>query len=268
MEALLHMTNRRKTLLNEEILRFLYKSASFQGLEEIEQQQLLTRYKQDEKFIKIMEISISLQEMIQEVEATMPKMQDKDYLLSLAQQQRLLKERTVVEDNVYFVPFNEIEVVHSPMVVLLQQSVTMKPYEVFCKGTIMPLFHLCATQKRDLIIIPFSETLEIPLHFKNGVLQLALFDRFLNEFKGNSAMIVPAIEQAFAIFSSEDPLCNGRDLIMITDNQFDDFQALLEADYATRLESLDIDLSVIAMSESNFELQPIPFAQKVFFANE
>lgn len=267
MEELLHMTNERKTLLNEEILRFLYKNASFQGLEEIEQQQLLTRYKQDEKFIKIMEISISLQEMIQEVEATMPKMQDKDYLLSLAQQQRLLKERTVVEDNVYFVPFNEIKAGQSPMIVLLQQSATIKPYEVFCKGTIMPLFHLCATQKRDLIIIPFSETLEIPLHFKNGVLQLALFDRFLNEFKGNSAMIVPAIEQAFAIFA-EDALCNGRDLIMITDNQFDDFQALAEEDYATRLESLDIEFSVIAMSEDNFELQPISFAQQVFFANE
>ncbi|WP_274307388.1 hypothetical protein [Solibacillus daqui] len=261
------MAKDHKTLLSDEILQFLYKNASIQGLGNTEQQQLLERYGQDENFVEIMEISMSLQEIIQEVEATMPKMREKECLLSLERQKHLLKERSVVEGNVYFVPFNEVENVYSPMIVLMQQSETLKACETFCKGTITPFFHLCATQKRDLIIIPFSKTVQEPMIFKKGLLQLALFDRFINEYMDNEATIVPAIEQVLAIFN-EDTACNERDVIIITDNLFSDYQSLIQEDYAARFEKLDIDISVIAMSEINFETQPIPFAQKVYFANE
>ncbi|MCH7321703.1 hypothetical protein LZ480_07330 [Solibacillus sp. MA9] len=261
------MAKDQKTLLSDEILQFLYKNASFQGLGKTEQQQLLERFGQDENFVEILEISMSLQEIIQEVEATMPKMRENDYLLPLEQQKHLLKERSVVKGNVYFVPFNEDENIFSPMIILMQQSETLKAYETFCKGTIMPFFHLCATQKRDLIIIPFSETVQEPMIFIKGSLQLGLFDRFINEYMDNEATIVPAIEQVLAIFKA-DTACNERDVLIITDNLFNDYQSLIQEDYAARFEKLDIDISVIAMSEIDFEAQPIPFAQKVYFANE
>jgi len=261
------MANDQKTLLNDEILHFLYKNASFQALEEAVQQQFIAKFKEDENFVEIIEISMSLQEMIQEVEATMPKMQDKDFLLTQQLQKQLLKERTVVEGNVYFVPFTEMEDVFSPMVVALQQSESMMEFEVFCKGTILPLFHLCASQKRDLIIVPFSNQVQQPIIFKNGVMALPMFDRFINTKSASDAEMVPAMTQVLAIFEG-DSIDNGRDLMIITDNQFTDFQALMQAEFEETLNELDIDVSVIAMSEVDFEVQPIPFAPKVFFANE
>lgn len=261
------MANDQKTLLNDEILHFLYKNASFQALEESVQQQFIEKFKEDENFVEIIEISMSLQEMIQEVEATMPKMQDKDFLLTQQLQKQLQKERTVVEGNVYFVPFKEMENVFSPMVVALQQSKSMMEFETFCKGTILPLFHLCASQKRDLIIVPFSNRVQQSIIFKNGVMALPTFERFIKAWSKSDAEIVPAMEQVLAIFEA-DLIENGRDLMIITDNQFTDFQALMQAEFEEDLNELDIDVSVIALSEVDFEVQPIPFAQKVYFANE
>lgn len=262
-----HMANDQKTLLNDEILHFLYKNASFQTLEESAQQQFIAKFKEDENFVEILEISMSLQEMIQEVEATMPKMQDKDFLLTQQLQKQYVKEHTVVEGNVYFVPFQEVEDLFSPMVVALQQSESMMEFEAFCKGTILPLFHLCASQKRDLLIVPFSKMVQQPIAFKNGVITLPMFERFINAGGTSDAELVPAIEQALAIFEA-DSIGNDRDLMIITDNQYTDFQALMQADFEGKLNELDIDVSVIAMSEVDFEVQPIPFAHKVFFANE
>lgn len=261
------MANDHKTLLNDEILHFLYKNASFQALEEATQQQFIAKFKEDEHFVEIIEISMSLQEMIQEVEATMPKMQDKDFLLLQQQQKQFVKERTVVEGNVYFVPFQEIEDVFSPMVVALQQSESMLEFDAFCKGTIIPLFHLCASQKRDLIVVPFSNMVHEPIVFKHGVMELPMFEEFIMTGSTLDAELAPAIEQVLAIFEA-DQINNGRDLMIITDNQFTDFQAVMQADFEQPLNELDIDVSVIAMSEVDFEVQPIPFAQKVFFANE
>lgn len=261
------MANDHKTLLNDEILHFLYKNASFQALEELAQQQFIEKFKEDENFAEIIDISMSLQEMIQEVEATMPKMQDKDFLLTQQQQKQFLKERTVIEGNVYFVPFQEIEDVFSPMVVALQQSESMHEFNTFCKGTIIPLFHLCASQKRDLIVVPFSNKVHEPIVFKHGVMELPTFERFITIESTLEAEIVPAVEQALAIFEA-DRINNGRDFMIITDNQFTDFQSLMQADFEEQLNDLDIDVSVVAMSEVDFEVQPIPFAQKVFFANE
>ena len=56
--------------------------------------------------------------------------------------------------------------------------------------------------------------------------------------------------------------------MILTDNQFTDFNALIEQNFPQLLQDLVIDVSVIAMSEVDFEVQPIPFADKVFFANE
>ena len=262
-----HMANDRKSLLNDEILHSLYKNASFQALEEIQQQQFITQYKDNKHFVGIMNTSISLQEMIHEVEATMPKMQVKDFLLKKCRQKHYLKQHTVIEGNVYFVPFNEVENLFSPMVIAMQQSKSMEAFEAFCKGTILPLFHLCATQKRDLIIIPFTAKAHEPFIFKNGVLEITEFQRFIEVAYKADAAIVPVIKRALAIFE-QDLIDNSRDFMIITDNQFTDFQELMQQEFEQLLGDLAIDVSVIAMNEIDFEIQPIPFAQKVYFVNE
>ncbi|MER2115039.1 MAG: hypothetical protein ABS904_04665, partial [Solibacillus isronensis] len=69
-------------------------------------------------------------------------------------------------------------------------------------------------------------------------------------------------------FFAQDNIDNQRDLMIITDNQFTDFHKLNQQVTAGKMQELDIDLAVIAMSEADFEKQPIAFADKVFFAND
>lgn len=262
-----HMTNEYKPVLTDEILHFLYRNASFQALDEKQQQQFLEKCEQQPLFKQVIEISIALEEIIVEVEATLPKIQDKDFLFPLEQQKRLLKEQTVAYGNVLYVPFDDMKKLYSPMIIIVQQSDEMQEFEVFTKGTILPLFNICAVQKRDLIIIPFSNEPAEPLLFNNGTLHVELFEQFLKHHLTGDAQIVPALEKAVELFT-QDNIDNQRDLMIITDNCFSDFHQLNQQDVARKIQELDIDLSVIAMSEKNFETQPISFADKVFFANE
>lgn len=262
-----HMTIEYNTFLTDEILRFLYRSASFQALNEQQQQQFLAHFSQQPLFKEVVELSITLEEMIEEVEATMPKIQEKDFLLPVEQQKQLLKNYTVAKGNVLYIPFEELENVYSPLIVLVQQSDSMYEHEVFSKGTILPLFNLCTVQKRDLIILPFSNELAKPLVFKQGLLHISIFDQFLQNHLKGKAQIVPAIKQALDLFD-QDKINNQRDLMIITDNQFFDFQTLMQQKLTERIDELRVDISVIAMSEQDFQEQPTPFADKVFFANE
>lgn len=261
------MTNESKTVLTDEILHFLYRNASFQALNEKQQQQFLEKFGQQPLFIEVIEIAIALEEMIAEVEATMPKIQDRDYLFPIDQQKQLMKDRTVIDGNVLYVPFEKIKNIYSPMIVIVQQSDAMNEFETFTKGTILPLFNLCAVQKRDLIILPFSTKPAQPLLFKNGTLDIELFDQFLKQYLTGDARIMPAIDNAIELFT-QDHIDNQRDLMIITDNQFTDFHNVNQQVMAGKMQELDIDLAVIAMSETDFEKQPISFADKVFFAND
>ena len=141
------MTNEIKTILNDEILHFLYSNAAFQQLSEEEQQTFLQTFEYDELFKEMAEIAISLQETISEIEATMPKMQNKDLLMPQQEHRKLLKKRMKIEGNVYFVPFNELENLYSPYIICIQQSDTMVEFEAFSKGMLLPLFNLCTSPK-------------------------------------------------------------------------------------------------------------------------
>ena len=109
------MTNEYKTLLTDEILHFLYSNASFQSLSEEDQLQFLERFQTNDVFKEMINIAIALEETITEVEATMPKIQQKDLLLPQTRQKELLKSRMVIEDNVYYVPFEELDHIFSPL---------------------------------------------------------------------------------------------------------------------------------------------------------
>ncbi|MGE7021213.1 vWA domain-containing protein [Solibacillus cecembensis] len=259
------MTKEWNTQITDEILHFLYSHFAFQALQEHEQQQFITQFQHNAQFIEIVEISSMLQESIFELEAMMPKIQDKDILLPPESYQQLMKDQTVVSDNIYYVPFGQNEQLYSPIVIALQQSDSMKDMEAFCKGTILPIFNLSARQKRDLVIIPFGQTVGKPLYFHHAHLQPSLFADFIEGNKAGEAEILPVLNTALELLQ-QNPIKNEAELMIITDNHYTDFAAFSKSDIGQKLKQLGVEISVIAMNEKDFDAQPIQFAHKVFFA--
>ena len=261
------MATKSKNILNDEILSFLYSSPAFQQLSEDKQQSFLQMFREDQYFKEVITTAMSLQETIIEVEATMPKMRDKDVLIPPEAHKKLMKEQTQVEGNVYFVPFENNRKNAAPFIICLQQSDSIAEYELLCKGMLLPLFNVCVRQKRDLIIIPFAQSVGEPFVFEFGHLEQELFNEFIHSALTDNAQIVPALQKAISIFE-QDKVKIDSELMIVTDNQFTDFNMLLNSDIAQQLANLNVEVSVIAMSEVDFEVQPIPFADKVFYVNE
>ncbi|MER2192083.1 MAG: hypothetical protein ABS951_14070 [Solibacillus sp.] len=253
--------------LNDKILHFLYSNVAFQQLEEAQQYAFIERFGLDKKFQEIVEVALSMQESIQEVEATMPKILERDRLFLKTEQHELLKANMVVKGNVYHVPFAKKQTNFSPFIVCVQCSQSMKQYETYYKGLLLPLFNLCARQQRDLIIIPFNDQQHEPILYTHGQFTLDSFDLLFSMQQKGEATIVPAIEQALALLAG-DEIQHVPEVMFVTDNQFTDFEAVIQADYETAFLDVDAEVSVIAMSEIDFEIQPIPFANKVFYVGE
>ncbi|MEG0470939.1 MAG: hypothetical protein RR588_01260 [Solibacillus sp.] len=261
------MTENMKTQLTDEILHFLYSHFAFQALQEQDQQQFITHFQHNAQFKEIVEIASTLQESIVELEAMMPKIQDPDILLPPESYSQLMKGQTIVSDNIYYVPFGQQGKRYSPIVIVLQQSDAMNEMQAFCKATILPIFNLCARQQRDLVILPFAGNVGKPLHFQHAHFQPPLFAEFIEGNRGGEAEILPVLNTALGILQ-QCPIQNNAELIIITDNQYTDGAALINNDIGQKLQQLNADVSVIAMCEKDFEAQPIPFADKVFFAEQ
>lgn len=253
--------------LNDKILHFLYSNIAFQQLEEAEQYEFMERFGQDKKFQEIVEVAMSMQESIEEVEATMPKILERDRLFHKTEQHELLKANTVVKGNVYHVPFAKKQANFSPFIVCVQNSESMAQYETHYKGLLLPLFNLCARQQRDLVIIPFNDGQQEPVVYKYGQFSLESVDTLFSMQQQGEAKIVPAIEQALALLA-QDEIQHVPEVMFVTDNQFADFDTLLQGNYELAFLDVDAEVSVIAMSEIDFEVQPIPFANKVFYTGE
>lgn len=253
--------------LHDTILHFLYSNSAFQQLEEAEQQAFIERFGQQEKFQEIVEVAFSMQESIQEVEATMPKILERDRLFHKTEQHELLKASTVVKGNVYHVPFEKKQTNFSPFIVCVQCSKSMAQHEVMYKGLLLPLFNLCVRQQRDLIIIPFNDVQHEPIVYKHGQFTVDSFEALFALQQQGEANIVPAIEQALALLA-QDEIQHVPEVMFVTDNQFIDFDALQPANYEAAFLDVDAEVSVIAMREVDFDRQPIPFANKVFYAVE
>ena len=261
------MATDSKNILNDEILSFLYSSPAFQQLTEDKQQDFLQMFREDQYFKEVITTAMSLQETITEVEATMPKMMDKDILLPPDAHKKLIKDQTHVEGNVYFVPFMYNLKNAAPLIICVQLSESIVEFEKFCKGALWPLFNVCVRQKRDLVIVPFGETVGEPLTFEFGHMNIELFNEFIHSTLAGEAKIVPALQKALSIFE-QDEVKIDPELMIVTDNQFTDFNTMLSGDFAQQLAHLNVEVSVIAMSEIDFEVQPFPFADKVFYVNE
>lgn len=260
------MTN-STTPSNDKILHFLYSNIAFQQLGEAQQLQFIELFGQDEKFQEMIEVALMLQESIQELEATMPKILERDHLFVKTEQHELLKANTIIEGNVYHIPFAKKRNHFSPFIVCVQLSQSMAQYEVYYKGLLLPLFNLCARQQRDLIILPFNEANSEPIYYRHGQFTMESFQQLFSLQQQGEAKIVPAIEQSLALLA-QDEIQHVPEVIFVTDNQFTDYEVMQQANYEAAFLDVDAEVSVIAMSEVDFDVQPIPFANKVFYAGE
>lgn len=262
------LSEHTKSIFTDESLRFLYSSPMFQQLSEEQQMAFLSEFEFDESLQQQLDIALEIQGSVKEVESFMPKMLDKDHAIYvLSQYHKHLKSHIEQRDNILYVPFNKKLKYAAPFIVLLQQSKRMASLEHFTKGMLLPLFNSCARQQRDLIVIPFNENVQAPITFENGQLLVEQFQQFLLGDYNSNAKIVAALEKAIHIFK-EDRNERQRELFIVTDNQFMDFEKLQQSEIDLQLKNLQVVVSVVAKSEEQFDMQPITFADKVYFINE
>ena len=115
--------------------------------------------------------------------------------------------------------------------------------------------------------MPFGEKVGEPIIFEHSHMNVERFKKFVHKAGEGEAAIVPALQKAIAIIA-EDTIKHNPEVMIVTDNQFTDFDGLLHGEFEEQFAELDTEVSVIAMSEVDFEVQPVPFADKVIFADQ
>lgn len=260
------MNKYAETIFTDESLHFLYSSPMFNQLSETAQRQFFATFEQHESLAEILAVAADLYTSVQEVEAIVPPMIQSERTLSeIEVYHQQLKAGAKQQDNVIFVPFGQRQA--SPFVVLLQHSESMAAIAAYMKGLILPLFNLCAKQNRDLIILPFAEQPLAPFVFERGLLNVQAFAELIDLPMTGEANLLPAMEQAYELFA-QDAVQQSRELFIVTNNDLCDVSLLQESDYLRALAKAEIELSIIAQSEKQFALKPIPFAQKVYFVED
>ncbi|MEO4052377.1 hypothetical protein [Solibacillus sp. CAU 1738] len=240
------------TLLTDEMLRYVYSSAMFQQLTEQEQHAFLCAFQDNKLFANVLEIAMSINQSIAEVEAIMPVLLNKDSILT-AEKQMHLKSNTTIEGNVIYYPFEQK---NAPYVVCLQhlEDPELRALSI---GLLLPLFSICTGDCRDLVIIPFSEEAEV-LTFECGKPTVDGFQKLLNNDPKNQTVMYQALTKSIEITGQ----LKNAEIFIITNNQIADYKKVVQHDFS----NVQAEISVIALSESKFEQSPLPFAQKIFFA--
>lgn len=256
-------------MINDEVLSYLYSSEMFKYLAEEEQRVFLQSYAKDEQFLQIMNIALTFQAEISEVEALVPTLFDSNEIMkknSKTVRKNTLKDLVVMEDNVYFVPFHKKKDLAAPLIIALDCSVYMNEFESQAKGLIVPFLNVCAEQKRDCIVLPFAETTDRPIVFTHGELQVASMNKFLQRSTRNRAKLLPVLKVALSIINLY-KVKQDAELMIVTTNYFDDFIEAKSSNYVQQLKSKHVELSVIAMDAQQFNEEPLDFIDKVFFAD-
>lgn len=252
-------------VFTDEMLSFLYSSTVFQSFSEEEQQSFIQTYEKNVHFHEILDVAKSLQEVIFELEQTMDELTD-EVRQFFAQPKKSILDRVKIEENIVYVPFDCYLKDAAPLVVCVQQGEAMKGVEQFCKGMLMSLFDLCLRQRRDLIIILFAEEMTT-LKFKYGHFPIHTFNRFIEQMYGGEARLMPVLNYVLELFDGAEEKENA-ELMLITNNQFSDYDEEVLASFEATLANRRISVSAMAMSEELFNRQPLHFLDKVFFVNE
>lgn len=250
----------------DEMLHFLYSSSIFQSLTEEEQLAFLQKYKENETFHKILQVAIRLNELIEEVELTMLPISENDANQYFKQSRRSITERVTIEDNVYHFPFGERLKEQGPFIVCIQQGSQMEEVSLFCKGMLLPLFDMCYRQQRDLIVLLFSDDVE-ELRFEYGQSPIRPFDLFISMFKKGDAKIIPVLEHIITLWDEAD-IKDRTEVMLVTNNELADYSEENVMKLIECLKERSISITAVAMSEQQYEKQPMHFLDNIFFVYE
>ena len=256
------MNSNPQPKFTDEMLHFLYSSSIFQSLSEEEQIAFLQKYNENEAFHGILQVAIRLNEVIAEVESAMPSIPEEYF----KQPRRSISERLTIEDNVYHFPFGECIKEQGPYILCLQQGNRMEDVSLYCKGMLMPLFDMCYRQKRDFIILLFSEDVE-ELRFEYGQSPIQAFDLFVSMFKKGNAKIIPILERILTIWEETD-VKDQTEVMLVTNNELADYSEKTVMNLVELLKERSVSITAVAMSEQQFEKQPMHFVDKIFFVYE
>ena len=247
--------------LTDEMLHFLFSSSIFQSFSEDEQVAFLQRYKENEAFHDIPRVAMSLNEIIEEVERTMPSIPE-EVTGYFKQPRRSISMCLKIEDNVYHYPFGKCIKEQGPLIVCLQQGNRMEGASLFCKGMIIPLFDMCYRQKRDLIILPFSDDVE-ELRFEYGESPLNAFGRFIAVDKKGDAKIIPTLERIITIVDEVD-VKEQTEVFLFTNNYLVDYYDEKVMELVDVLKEYFVSITAISIDEQH----PMHFLDKIYYVNE
>ncbi len=259
------MESKSQLKFTDEMLHFLYSSSMFQSLTEEEQVAFLQEYNENETFHEILKVAIRLNQVIAEVEHTMLPVTE-EVSPYFKQPRPSITKRLVIEDNVYHFPFGERIKEQGPYIVCIQQGNSMEDVSLYCKGMLMPLFDMCYRQKRDLIILFFSEDVE-ELRFEYGESPIRMFNHFITTYKKGDAKIMPVFERIITLWDEAD-VKESTEVMLITNNQLADYDEKNIMRLVEFLKERSITITAVAMSEQLYEKQPIHFLDKIFFVFE
>ena len=256
-----------KNKFNDKVFQFLYTSDMFKLLSPVEQRNFLQRYGDNEYFYRIMDVALAFQEEITEVEAMVPILFEGTEIPEISkteERKATLKDLVVIEDNVCFVPFQTEVDLAAPLIIALDCSQGMHDLEDLAKGLIIPCFNLCAQQKRDCIVLPFSETTKGPIVFTHGKLNNQGMSELIRIKMSNRANLLPVFKKAQALFDLY-KVKRDAELMLVTANYFDDYNDLKTSSYVQQLKNSNVELSLISFNEQQFNEEPLDFIDKVFF---
>lgn len=259
------MTNKS---IRHEVLSYLNSSDMFMNLSTEDQRIFLKRFGNDEGFLELMDVAIAFQEEVADVEAMVPMLFDKNYIEEAegkTVRKNALKDLVVKEDNVCFIPFQTEVDLASPLIIALDCSTSMLPFESLAKGLMIPCFNLCAQQKRDCIVVPFTETTARPIVLKHGQLHVQSMYELLSLQMRGRARLYPVLKKAIALFDKY-KVKQDAELMIVSMNYFDDYREASNSSLIRQLKSQHVELSAITLDEKQFNEEPLHFIDKVFFA--
>lgn len=264
-------------------LHFLYENLHLEELNDREQRYFIDYFFKSEPLRNMAAFALELADIMHEIRENIPPIEKAERLAD-GHEQRLyyqrkwselrrqkLKQQTLKNGNIFYVPFQEYKQEPGPLIICLEQTTGMAVYSELCKSMILPLFMNAHRESRDLYIVPYDQQIHVHYRFENGHLNLADFKSFIEYKAKGEAAILPVLQFVKALLQ-ENQLGAEAEVIIFTEGTPIDGKHLVGKQTKIMLEEMKqkyhAEFSVIAMHEHNFNKQQFWFASKAFFADD
>lgn len=283
IQSLIEKLNLDMTEEQRNYLNFLYENLHLEELNDKEQRYFIDYFFKSEPLRNMAAFALELADVMHEIRENIPPIEKAERLAD-GHEQRLyyerkwselrrqkLKQQTLKNGNVFYVPFHEYKQEPGPLIICLEQTTGMAVYSELCKSMILPLFMNAHRESRDLYIVPYDQQIHVHYRFENGHLNLADFKSFIEYKAKGEAAILPVLQFVKALLQ-ENQLGAEAEVIIFTEGTPIDGQHLVGKQTKIMLEEMKrkyhAEFSVIAMHEHNFNKQQFWFASKAFFADD